>query len=475
MKKMMGLKMNDFIKYILKRIPAWRKDIILFAHEALNLKPDKIQTIILKSWMNNDYNALKSGHGIGKTFCVSVFTIWFMICYYNSRVITTAPTGRQVKEVTWAEIHKNIKGTIIEKFVEVQSTKISITKNWGAIGTSSDTPENIEGFHADYLCFIIDEAKGVNQSIFDAVMGTQTTKTKVILISTPSPVPLGEFFNAFKPNSIYNTLHFTCMESGRPGMPKYVEMMKKKYGEKSPIYQMKVLGEFPDISDDTLIPWQQINAATVRKLEIDYDKEFKRILACDPARFGNDLTVITLMDKQKRNDKWIKKVIKIVSYGKESTAYTAGRIKELALEYLPNKIRVDCGGGDVGAGVVDQLETMEDIAQLVEPFVAGGSQGLTDEEKSLYMNWKACAYDSLRRDFEDGRIVILDEGDLVEQLTLLRKDFGTNGKLKILDYDDKIKSTDFTHKSPDFADSLNIAAVELISGDFLVLDSEGVI
>ena len=91
------------------------------------------------------------------------------------------------------------------------------------------------------------------------------------------------------------------------------------------------------------------------------------------------------------------------------------------------------------------------------------------------MNWKACAYDSLRRDFEDGRIVILDEGDLVEQLTLLRKDFGTNGKLKILDYDDKIKSTDFTHKSPDFADSLNIAAVELISGDFLVLDSEGVI
>jgi hypothetical protein len=405
---------------------------------------------------------------------------WFNTCFKNSRVITTAPTGRQVKEVTWAEIHKTIRGTILEKFMEVQSTKISITADWGAIGTSSDKPENIEGFHADYLLFIIDEAKGVSQSIFDAIMGTQTTKTKIFMVSTPSPVPLGEFFNSFKPGSIYNApnginLHFSAFESPRPGMPKYIEMMKKKYGEDSPVYQMKVLGNFPDISDDTLIPWQHANAAVVRKIDIDYKKEFKRVQSCDPARFGSDITVIFVVDKQKIENKWVKKVIHCEWYGKKDTSYTAGKNHEIALKFHPNKLRVDCGGGDIGAGVVDQLMLMEDIAQIVEPFVAGGTQGFSSEDSSYYQNNKAKAYDYLRKDFEDGVLQIRDEGDLIEQLILLKKKFGSSGKLQILDYDDKIKSKDVVHKSPDFSDSLSIACFEFDEPEYTVLDSEGLI
>jgi hypothetical protein len=472
--------LNEFIESLKQRLPLWKNDIILFAHEALNKYPDKLQETILKEWQEYLYNSLRSGHGIGKTFCISIIVPWFLTCFENSRVITTAPTGRQVKEVTWAEIHKTIRGTICEKFMEVQSTKLSITADWGAIGTSSDKPENIEGFHAENLLFIIDEAKGVCQSIFDAIMGTQTTNARVIMVSTPSPTPLGEFFNSFKPGSIYNppfgiSRHVSCFDSPQPGMKKYIETMEKKYGKDSPIYQMKVLGDFPDVSDDTLIPWQHVNAAVARNIIIDYKKEFKRVLVCDPARFGSDLTVIYVIDKQKVENKWVKKLIDWESYGKKDTAYTAGKLHEKAIKWHPNKLRVDCGGGDIGAGVVDQLMTMEDIAQLVEPFVAGGNEDFSDEDRAYYQNNKSKAYDCLRKDFEEGVIQILDVGDLVEQLILLKKKFGASGKLQILDYDDKIKSNDVVHKSPDYADALSIGCVELDEQEFAVLDSEGLI
>ena len=35
--------------------------------------------------------------------------------------------------------------------------------------------------------------------------------------------------------------------------PEWVEERKLRWGVTSPIYQAKVLGEFPDVSDDTLI------------------------------------------------------------------------------------------------------------------------------------------------------------------------------------------------------------------------------
>ena len=50
----------------------------------------------------------------------------------------------------------------------------------------------------------------------------------------------------------------------------------------SPIYQSKVLGEFPDISDDSLILPRWIEAVQKRTLE----RTRRPIIAADIARFG---------------------------------------------------------------------------------------------------------------------------------------------------------------------------------------------
>jgi hypothetical protein len=48
--------------------------------------------------------------------------------------------------------------------------------------------------------------------------------------------------------------------------PQWVEERKRRWGVTSPIYQSKVLGEFPEVSDDTLIQPKWIEAAPARML-----------------------------------------------------------------------------------------------------------------------------------------------------------------------------------------------------------------
>jgi hypothetical protein len=65
----------------------------------------------------------------------------------------------------------------------------------------------------------------------------------------------------------------------------------------SPIYQSKVLGEFPDLSDDTLILPRWIEAAQKRTLP----RTRRPLVAADIARFGEDETVI-----MRREGGWIR-------------------------------------------------------------------------------------------------------------------------------------------------------------------------
>jgi hypothetical protein len=454
---------------ISKRLPTWRKNPVLFMKEVLNKEPDKIQTRILNAVRDNDRVAVRSGHGIGKTFCASAIALWFLTCHFNSKVVTTAPTGRQVKEILWSEIHKNARGSILHDYMEFLTTKIKVTEEWNAIGVSSDRPENIEGFHADYLLFIIDEAKGVIQPIFDAIMGTQTTKTKILMISTPTPNPLGEFFNAFQPGSIYHTLHINAEDSPRVSK-EWIKTMEKKYKRESPVFQMRVLGNFPDVSEDTLIPWQHVNAAVNRNLTIDTNRKYERVLGVDVARFGQDWTVLTVMEIQDG----MYKMVDCEYFAKKPTTYTTGKIIEMDNRWHCNKIRVDAGGGDLGSAVVDML-MQTNKSFKTEAFVPGGTENFTESDKNYYLNWKSKGYDWLRTIFEQGRIDIKDVGDLCEQLILLRKDFTTAGKLKILDYEEEIKQTDVKHKSPDFSDSLSIACAPFKVEEFVVLDGKGLV
>lgn len=68
----------------------------------------------------------------------------------------------------------------------------------------------------------------------------------------------------------------------------WVEEKRKSWGEASPMWRVRILGKFPEIGDDTLIPPPWIAGTRDRELETKYPVE----LGVDVARFGVDETVI---------------------------------------------------------------------------------------------------------------------------------------------------------------------------------------
>jgi hypothetical protein len=77
---------------------------------------------------------------------------------------------------------------------------------------------------------------------------------------------------------------------------------------------VKVLGEFPDVSDDTLIQPKWIEAARKRSLE----RTRRPLIAADIARFGEDETVI-----MRREGGWVRTYR---AHHKADTMTTAGHI-----------------------------------------------------------------------------------------------------------------------------------------------------
>ena len=66
-----------------------------FTKTILNKTLWPIQAEILKSVRDNPRTAVRSCHGIGKTFTAAMCILWFLYTHPKAIVLSTAPTWRQ--------------------------------------------------------------------------------------------------------------------------------------------------------------------------------------------------------------------------------------------------------------------------------------------------------------------------------------------------------------------------------------------
>ena len=195
---------------------------VRFVGDFFGVTPEPYQADILDAVAEFPSVAVRSGHGVGKTAIASWAAPWFLVTRPMSRVMTTAPTfQKQVRDLLWAEIHKWIRRSPLASELNRSKVRLSIPgfdEEWFAVGVAASSPENMEGPHADYLFYVIDEAKGVPDDIFEGIAGTQTTEAKQLLISTPG-AQLGHFHRVFtKLRTTWKTFHVPSV--GRWGAPR---------------------------------------------------------------------------------------------------------------------------------------------------------------------------------------------------------------------------------------------------------------
>jgi len=421
---------------------------------AIGFEPDEQQMEIFNNIAIYNRVAVKSGHGTGKTACAAVILLWFLFTHPNSKVVTTAPTWRQVKEILWHEVHKWYNKSLLRTMgAEILDTKLTLGTEMFAIGVSSNKPDNLQGFHAENIMYIIDEANGVDENIFGAVEGALTTNAKILMISNPVN-PVGYFYDAFsKHKEFWKTITLSCSKS-KFVSPSWIEDRKREWGENSPIYQARVLGEFPEEGVDVLIPLRLVERSMGINVEdfnvpVHNNRSYMQT-GVDVARYGTNYSVLVVCEWLHESDLII--VRDVVAHSKKDEFFTAGRAQELDLKHRVNKILIDDTG--LGGGVTTSLKHSY-LSNKIVPVNFGSASS-----DVKFGNLKAQIFWNMRVLFETNRILFdksvegrhLDR--FLSQIPQLRYEFSGNQKISIMDKSD---ITDDVTDSPDWADALAIA------------------
>lgn len=426
---------------------AWAKD-------KLDVHLWSKQREIAASVTQHRRTAVRSCHGAGKSFTAGMLAAWWIDTHPPGEaiVVSTAPTYKQVHAVLWEEIRgAHRKGDLPGTVLQTDEWKIGdVLVGLGRKPADHDQ-HGFQGIHRRYVLAILDEACGIPDALWTAVEAiTTNADCRILAIGNPDD-PGTEFGRVCAPGSGWNVIGISSFDtpnlSGedvpdtmRPLLPDpgWVEDARKRWGDDSPVYQSKVLGEFPEISQDTLIPQRYIVEAQNRELPLTND----RTIGVDVARYGSDQTVISVAQGGH---------IRIrESRGKQPTTETTGRVILAYREEGASEIRVD--GVGVGGGVVDQL-----VEQGYPALDMQAGAGASDP--AIYKNARAEWYWGLRKMFEEGALDLDPEDhELASQLAALRYKYTSRGQIVIESKDDMRKRG---MPSPDRADAVMLVAAKV--------------
>lgn len=402
------------------------------------------QKEIMYSVRDNPRTTVRSCNGAGKTYVSANTASWFLTTHPNSIVITTAPTARQVRELLWQEINNIYNNSRYPLGGRILQTSWTMGAKWFALGLSTDEPDRFQGFHAEHILGIIDEACGVDAPIFEGMDAILTSKgARLLLIGNPTE-PSGRFYDSFS-SPLFNKIHISAFDTPNfqgdgiiyPALitPQWAEERKIEWGEDSPAYQARVLGNFPVIGSDTVIPLGWALRATER--EQNYKDSDLCVVAVDVARFGDDESVVAA----RRGNS----LVRLEIFNQVDTYKLSKDAEQIILEERPDMIVVDAVG--YGAAVADNLRQW---GHKAVDFISQGRPWNGDK----YANRRVEAWYRVRELFRTNQINLPKDEVLIGQLTSPKYKFDSSGRY-VLESKEDMKKRGL--QSPDRADAIIMA------------------
>lgn len=433
---------------------------IEFVKDIIKATPDDIQGEILNSVANNQLTSVRSGHGIGKSALQSWLIIWFMCTRPFPKIPCTAPTKHQLHDILWAEVAKWLNPTLTTE-IEWTQEKLymkSNPENWFAVPRTATQPDALQGFHAEHILYIIDEASGVKDVTFEPVLGSLTTPdAKLIMCGNPTQLS-GFFFDSHNKNrNIYKTFKVSGENSKRVSKD-YIQMIIDMYGLESDVYRVRVAGEFPKAMPDSFIQLDWVENCSKKIPTKNYP--INRIdIGVDVARYGDDETIINVLF-----DKTYQQPFDILHHN--DTMQVTGRIvqivEQLRQQYLgiPIHIKIDCDG--LGVGVYDRLKEIKQekhwvTVELYECHFGGAGGKNNENEPIEFSNSTGLMWGLLREKVKRKEIELCNNDKQITQITNRKYRINSDGKIELEKKDD-MKKRGLT--SPDMADALALSLWE---------------
>ena len=209
----------DAILLVLRK-RRWRDDPVVWARERLGVFLWSKQAQILQALKDFHKVAAMTCHEIGKSFAAAVATgYWIDINLPGEAcVVTTAPTGRQVRAVLWKEIGrvqaKGLGGRTnqTEWMMHVPQSNKEELVAFGFKPADFD-PTAFQGIHAPKILVIPDEACGIPTLLYDAFSSLGANdESRILAIGNPD-FTNSEFFRICQPGSGWHVVQIGAFDT----------------------------------------------------------------------------------------------------------------------------------------------------------------------------------------------------------------------------------------------------------------------
>lgn len=364
-------------------------------------------------------HSVRAGHGVGKGVVLAILALWFPLTHYDSKCVLTANSQDQLRDNNWPELRK-WHGKLPQELrdqVQIDEERLYVKASPEMAfvvrrTASKANPEALQGIHAKSVLYLVDEASGIDDIVFEVAQGSlSTTGAMAALFSNPTRNS-GFFFDTHnKLRHRWRAWRVNCEDV--PRARGHIQDVIDAYGKDSNKYRVRVLGEFPTADDDVVIALELVEAARGRDVETSSALPYWGV---DVARFGDDSSALA---KRKGN----RLLEPVKEWNGKDTMQTTGIIHREWLNtpepLRPVSIFVDVIG--IGAGVVDRLKEMELPAVGINVAESASSDDrfvrLRDELWFKGKDWFAAKDCTIPADEK-----------LISELTTVTFDYASNGK-----------------------------------------------
>jgi hypothetical protein len=426
-------------------------DPVGLARDAFGIELWSRQAELVSAVASYDRVTCRAGHKLGKSLAVAVIVWWFVLTRSTGRAVIVAPTARQIRGVDWREVkalHKRARIKLDCEVHDVPERGVQFADGREIIGFTSDTPERFAGVSGDELLIVVDEASGISAELFEAITGTVAGGAKLVLTGNPTQ-SAGPFYDSHHTADYWHRLAISSEESPNvvagkrliPGLAtsEWIEERRADWGAGSPLYAVRVLGEYPSQASNAVVSLDLIERATSEWSKHAYDESAEPLrIGVDVARFGDDESVIVC-----RRGLTVGSIV--ARRGLDSIRLAA----EVARAANGERAIVNVDEGGVGGGVVDQLKLYRNLT--VHGINAGSASGNAQYARKRDELWFSIV------DYLKAGGTFPDDAKLTGELVAVEYSFSPSGKIVVEPKDDLRRRLG---RSPDRADALALATYE---------------
>ena len=346
-----------------------------------------------------------------------------------------APFLRQAKAIAWARLKQKIEPLRRTSVIDINEGELSVRfKHNGAIIRlfGGDNPDALRGMRLDG-CVIDEVAQIKNELWSDIVQPALSDRLGwSLFIGTPQGINLfSELYYKAVNEEEWTASRYTVFDTDSLH-PDEVTRLKRDMSETS--FAREYLCDFSAQGDDQLIALADTEDAAKRIYQKDHVKLSPIVLGIDPARFGDDRSVV--FRRQGRQ------AFEPVVYRGIDNMELAARVANLIEQHDPDAVFCDAGAG---SGVIDRLRQLSyDVIEI--PF---GGKAIKPEQ---YINRRSEMWWVMKQWIEDGGAIPNDVA-LKQELATPIYWYDNVGR-RVLEGKDQIKKRLQGAGSPDLADAL---------------------